>query len=117
MLRIRPEQVHTLALARLDGPDERSFLRELAHWARSAFWEQALGYSEDETLAQVRAVVVRALSYGLRRTEHVRAFVELELVHGPAFEAKSPYARRTLGDPRLPGGAKLALVRQRLEQR
>lgn len=117
MLELREAQLLALVRDRLDDDEGRAFVASVTEWARDAYWEMFLGRSPAQVTAKIRAIVERAMDHGLLRLDHVRAFVQLELAHGPEFDRRTPYVARTFADPRLPPGAKLALVRQRLEPR
>ncbi len=108
MLVIRDAQLRILA-EQLDA----RFFRSLVEWARSAWWEQTMGRSQDDLDRWMRAIAARATGFGVRREDDVRAFVELEMGLGPCFERKMSFAMAVLGDPALSGGAKMALLRQR----
>ncbi len=107
-LAIRSEQ-----LAALAAPFDDVFFAELVAWMRGKWWEQTLGRSDAQLDAWLRTVAQRALRSDIRRESDVRSFVDLELRHGPDFERKLAFAPAILRDDSLPGGAKMALLRQR----
>ncbi len=112
MLVIRDAQMKVLA-----EPMDTRFFRALVRWMRSAWWEQTLGRPDQDLEREVRALAAHAASFGVRREDDVKAFVDLELRLGPGFEHKLSCAPSILGDATLSGEAKMALLRQRTEAR
>lgn len=111
--RARPLVIRDAQLSTFATPDDDAFFRALLAWVRDAWWEQTQGYTDAILEGWLRAVAARALRSGIRREPDVQAFVDLELRCGPEFERKLSFAPAILGDGTLPGGAKIALLRQR----
>ncbi len=103
-------------LRALNAPFVRKFVRETAARLRSTCPAQTEGRSDEQVQAMVRALMPRAQRYDIHSQRDVRAFIVLEVTHGPRFEHQPnrEWVMELLTDPDLAGQEKIDLIEQQM---
>ena len=98
MLKIRPEQMETLAEVQLRRLERDAIAHVQEFWS-----EQAKAQGEDGVRSMVQRALQRSDVYGIEEESDVLRFINLMYALGDDFDTEQPWAAKILADEGAPG--------------